>query len=176
MLIEANNLIGLPIGAIEENQYLGKVRDILVERKNGTVMGLIVGHGVPFFENKLFLADMDILDIDKNGVTTRTQENLIDPQEILRAKKNIEEKFNLVNLPANTKNGKYLGKISNYVIDTVTMQIIKYYVHGLFEDKIISNNQVIKISKKEIIFENDLLIGNAKSNPNENYKNKLVID
>lgn len=155
MLIEARNLIGLATGAIDDSKYLGKVSNILVDKNNSTIIGLIINTGSMLFSKQLFLAGIDILEIDKNGVTTRSEENLIDPNEVLKARNILKEKFSLFNLPVYNKSGKKLGHIADFVIKTEELQIIKFYINNLMENKIISYENVIKISKQKMIIDDD---------------------
>lgn len=155
MLIEAKNILDLPIATIDEKAKIGLVKQIVVDKKNAKVLGFIVHINSFLFGKNLFLSESDVLDIDSNGLTTQNKENLIDPQEVMRVKKIIDERFNIFGLDAITKSKKRLGKISNFVIETQTLQIVKFYINTMFENKIINFDKVYKITKKEIIFEED---------------------
>jgi len=156
MLLEAKSVLGLPVATLEEKQKIGTIKKIFVDRKNAKVLGFLIHVEGFIFGRNLFLSESDILDIDKNGVVTRTKENFIDPKEVMRVKRILTEHFSLFGLSATTRSEKRLGKISNFVINTNTLQVVKFYIRGLFENRIVDYKKVYKITKKQIIFKNDI--------------------
>ncbi len=171
MLIEAKNFLDLPVATIEEKEKIGLVKKILIDKKNAKILGFIINTGGFLFGNDLFLSETDLLDIDTHGLTTRNKDNLVDPSEIVRVKKMLDEQFSLFRLTAMTRSKRKLGKISNFVIDTTMLQVVKFYVTGWIDNKIIDYRHVYKITNKEIIFD-DL---SEKQTPEEKIK-KLATD
>ena len=163
MLVQATNLLGHSVASLEEKKRLGEVNNILIDRNNAKIIGLIVLIGNKFFGHRLFIGEMDILEIDKQGVAIRSSEDLIDPNEVIKAKKILDERFNIINLPAIAKTKEKLGKISDYIIDTQSMQITKFYVQNIFNDRIFSINDIYKITKKAVIFNHIETKGLSKS-------------
>lgn len=156
MLLEAKNILGLPIATLDEKEKIGLVKQIIVDKRNAKVLGFIVSIGSFLFGKNLFLSESDVLDVDINGITTQNKDNLIDPDEVMRVKKIVDERFSIFGLKATTKSKNKLGKISNFVIETNTLQIVKFYINTMFEHKIIGHDKVYKITKKEVIFKDDV--------------------
>ena len=70
---------------------------------------------------------------------------------------------NLINLPVITQNGQPLGKISDFVIEADSQQIIKYYVKSnqlikniLKGELIIHRDQVISLDNQKMVVENNI--------------------
>jgi uncharacterized protein YrrD len=156
MLLQASHIFRMPVASLEDNAKIGDVKLILIDKKLLKVAGFIIHFGGIFSGKNLLLSETDILDIDKNGVVIRSKENLIDPTEVLRIKKLVDERFNLFGLRARTKSKKNLGKISDFVLDSTAMQIVKFHINHTLEDRIIDLSKVVKVSNKEIVFEDDI--------------------
>lgn len=155
MLIQASNLLNKAVASLDEKNKIGQVKYIIIDRKALKVLGFLVKDKNLFFKNK-FLSDIDILDIDKYAVVTRSYENLIDPQEVVKVKNILKAKFTLFGLKAKNKKNEYLGKVSDFVFDKETLGIIRFYIRGFWQDRIFDISNLIKIKDKEIIFEDDL--------------------
>lgn len=156
MLIQASNLIGFPIASIEEKRKIGIVKAIVVEKNTLKILGFMVSKGLSIFEKNLFLSNIDILDIDKYAVVTRTIENLVNPEEIVKVRNILNKKFNIFGLRASDKNKQFIGKVTDFIIDKETLSIIKFYIHNFWQDRILEANNIIKITNKEIIFDNGI--------------------
>ena len=156
MLIQATNLLGHPVASLQEKKRLGEVINILINRHDAKAIGFIVQIGSKYFGQKFFISDIDIIEIDKYGVGIHSEKDLINPEEIVKAKKIINEKFNLINLKAITKNNNVLGKVFDYVIDTQTMQVTKFYIKNLFNERILTIQDIYRITKKAVIFKDNV--------------------
>ena len=156
MLLQASNLFRMPVASMDDNAKVGVVRTVLVDKKVLVVSGFLIRTGNFLFGKNLLLSCVDILDIDRNGIVVKNSKNLVDPNEVVRIKEMLDEKFNLFGMRARTKTKKNLGKISDFVVETTTLQIVKFYIHGILEDRIIDISKVKKVSDKEIIFDDDI--------------------
>jgi len=157
MLIQANNLIGMPIASLEEEKKIGEVTNIIVEISSNNiakVLGFLVKNKKSIFSHDLFLSQIDILDIDIQGISANSEKSLINPAEIIRAQKILQRKFNLIGLTAIDKFGKKIGKVYSFAIENKTFQVTKYYVKSFFEERIFDAENVIKIDERKIIFAN----------------------
>lgn len=164
MLYKATDVLGLPIASIEEKEIVGKVTKIIIEKKDASILGFVVYKDNFIFGKKMYISEVDILDIDKNGITTRTKENITDLSQVLRVKKIVKNKFDLMSLPAYTRSKRYIGKIVDYVIDNGTLNVVKFYVGNFFDHRIIDQKKVYQIKNDRIIFKDNFeKIGTRKS-------------
>ena len=153
MLIEATKLIGLPVAAEDILSKIGVIRQIIVNPENGQLMGFLVLTG--FFSPAKVLSIIDIKFWDKDGIITELEENLVDQDEIVRIHKVLQDKTDLFQMPAQTESGKSLGIIENFLIDTETGSVIKYFLKDMLgQNRVMPADKVIKIDKN-IIFKDD---------------------
>lgn len=153
MFIEAIKLINLPVAAEDELSRVGSIHQIVVDPENNQLLGFIVKTG--FFSGSKALSAMDIKFWDKDGLVTSSEENLVELDEIIRIKNVLDKNINLIDLPAQTESGKSLGLVENFLIDTETNSIVKYYLKDMLgKCRVMPSDKVIKIDKT-IIFTDD---------------------
>lgn len=157
MLIEAKKLIGLAVASEDELAKIGLITQIVVEPENGRLLGFLVATG--FFATKA-LSIIDVKYWDPEGLVTGSEENLVEPHEIVRLKKVLLDGINLMNMPAVTESGKILGSVENFLVDTETQTVAKYYLRDLLGNaRVMSPDQVIKIEKKIIFCDDEDKVG-----------------
>lgn len=156
MLLHYSQIINLPVGSTEEQAKIGNVKDIIINSENGEILGLkITPNG--FFAKDKILSRVDIIDCDNNGIVVKSEDSLVEPEEIVAIKNALKQNINLINSKAITESKENLGKINDLLIETDTFSITKYYIKGFWQDKILPNDKVIKIKKGEVIFANDAI-------------------
>jgi len=155
MLIEAKKLIGLPIAANDSQSKIAEIEKILVDPNGGNVLGFLVRPG-GFFSLRKVISTVDIREWDPNGIVTETIDNLVVEDEIVRIKEVLDQDIDLFTMKAKTKSGKKLGAIEDFLIDTATTCVIKYYLKDLVSgSRVFPADKVIKIEKNTIVFEDD---------------------
>lgn len=156
MFIEATKLIGLPIGARDTQEKVGAIRQILVDPQNGQLLGFLIQIEGLFAPQKA-LSVIDVIDWDPNGLVTESIDNLVDPAEIVRLKKLIDQRTYFLGMRAKTESGISLGEVENFLINTETQSVTKYYLKDLLgRSRIFSSDKVSRIDK-EIIFVDDVV-------------------
>ena len=154
MMIEATKLIKLPVAALDTQEKIGEIQEILVDPKNGGVLGFLVKTNGLFGAQKA-LAAVEVSEWDPNGLVTESAGNLVEPEEIIRIKEVLKKNILLLGMSAETENKKGLGRVENFLIDTDTDMIIKYYLRDLLgKSRIMSADKVISIDKV-IVFADD---------------------
>ncbi len=155
MFIEAKKLIGLPIAAMDTQSKIADIQKVLVDPTDGSILGFLATTG--FLNPPKVIAAVDISDWDPNGLVTPSAENLVDTADVLRIKEAIDQRTDLFGMKAKTKSGKSLGKVDDFLIDTATCHIVKFYLNDLvLKSRVLDVEKVIKIEKKVIIFEDDV--------------------
>lgn len=154
MLIEASKLINLPIGALDAQSKIGSVQNIIVDPKNGELLGFFVKEG-RFFSPTLVLSTQDVTEFDANGLVTKNIENFVELKEIIKIKDAVKKNIKIIGANAITESGNKIGRVFDLLINTETSMVAKYYIKGFFQDKIIPAEKIIKINKKGVIFSDD---------------------
>lgn len=153
-MIEAIKLINMPVAAEDTMSKVGTVRQIIIDPENGQLLGFLVATGL--FSPAQALSFMDVVFWDENGLVTEHEENLVDPEEIIRIKNVLDHNINLLEMAAETESGQSLGQIENFLIDTESGTVVKYYLADILGKKrILSADKVIKIDRKVIFCDLD---------------------
>ncbi|MDO8686827.1 MAG: PRC-barrel domain-containing protein [Candidatus Berkelbacteria bacterium] len=155
MMIEAKKLIGMPVAAFDTQSKIGEIRELIIDPENGHLMGFLVQVSGLFSAGKI-LSEVDIREWDPNGIVTEKEENLVEPEEIVRIDNILKKKINLIGIGAKTESGKSLGNVENLLIDTDTSSVTKYYLKDMLgNSRIFTSEKVVKIDKF-IIFSDDV--------------------
>ena len=156
MFIEAKKIIGLPIASIEEESKVGEILQLVIDPKDGALLGFLVRSGNVFSQSKA-LSVVDIREWDPNGLVIGSINHIVPTDEIVRLKEIIDNKTIILGLKAQTESGKNLGVIENLLIDTEAQMVEKYYTKNIItgDERVFSANSVIKIDK-HVIFQDDV--------------------
>lgn len=157
MFIEATKIIGLPIASIEEESKVGEISQLVIDPKNGALLGFLVRSGGIFSEHKA-LSVVDVREWDPNGLVIGSIHHIVPINEIVRMKEIVDLKLVILGLKAQTESGKSLGVIENLLIDTDTLTVAKYYVKNILlgDERVFPANSVVKIDKT-VVFQDDVV-------------------
>jgi uncharacterized protein YrrD len=154
MTIEATKLINMAVAAEDTLSKVGIIKQIIVDPENGQLLGFLVSQGL--FGGVKALSIIDVQYWDTAGLITKTEENLVDPNEIIRIKNVLDRNIILFDMPAETEDGISLGIIEDFLIETETGSVLKYYLKDILgKSRIISADKVIKIEQKIIFSDNE---------------------
>ncbi|MEK7142826.1 MAG: PRC-barrel domain-containing protein [Patescibacteria group bacterium] len=155
MFIEARKLINLPVAAMDISSKIGTIREVLIDPENGRLLGFLIKTGGILGVPKV-LSAVDIREFDPNGIVTDSIENIVEAKEIVRINEVLTKKILLLGMKAKTQAGKRLGVVENFLLDTETESVVKYYLKDLVGGpRIFPADKVVKIDK-EIIFTDDI--------------------
>ncbi|MBI3495638.1 PRC-barrel domain-containing protein [Candidatus Berkelbacteria bacterium] len=152
-LVLASSLLKLPVGTLQPPVKIGKVKDVVIDPKGGRFLGVTVS--VSLLQPPLFVSTSDMLAVDHAGVVIKSEEALVEINEIVRAKEALREGIRLIGLRVVTTSNKRLGRVSDLVIDLEGERVAKYYVSSWFSERIFPASAVVKITKKELVVESD---------------------
>lgn len=150
MLVLISQLVGRPVITFDEAQPLGVLRDPIVDPENGKLAGYFFGHGLFYSKQDVLSAD-DIVTYDENRVVVHRSDIVRKVKEEPRVRKILQQKVPVLGAKVLTESGKFLGRANDLLLDTELNMIVKYYVHGLMQDRIIAAEHVITIDKRGII-------------------------
>ena len=156
MLIRASDIIGKPIYTHDDGAIGGAVKEIIVSPENGRVLGFI---NKTFFQPQNVVSEQDVIAVNQRGVAINDLDALIPPQDVIKISAVLKKKIHILNSLAQTENGKKLGCVEDFVIETETASIIKFYIKGgmLSPFLILSSDDVVKIDAGKIIFTDSVL-------------------
>lgn len=150
MLILVSQLAGRPVIGFDDAEPLGVLRDPIIDPSNGKVVGYFVGYGFMSMKQCALLAE-DIVGYDEARVIIQGQKSLQPLEEVPQLRKIANKKIPVLDAKVITESGKQLGRANDLLIDTDLHMVVRYYVHGLMNDRIIAAEQVNRIEKHGII-------------------------
>ncbi len=158
MLIELSKLEGMPVGALEEGVLAGRVWKALVAPDELKVAGLAVQTGrllvLSWLWPKILVAAfVDVVDIDKNGIAVRSRESLSELEEIVRLKEILKYKFSLLGLPAVTKSGERLGRVTDALVESNSGRLERLYVRRFLDSRVYERSQIVKMDYRKVVLE-----------------------
>jgi len=149
-------LKNLPIGSIDDQAKIGHVSGLIIDPKNGKIEALRVKTSMFFAKDKI-LSTIDVVETEASGLVTKRQDNLVDPEELVRTHALLAKNIPVLGQNAVTESGSQLGRINDLLIDSESWLILKYYVKSAWEDRIFSQDKLIKITEKEVVFTDNVI-------------------
>jgi len=149
-----SEIVGLPL-LVDGMGKAGRITDVLIDTTDGRVASFFVSTG-----KMQIISPMDIVFFGQ-AVVISDFEDIIDPDELIKAKKVIEADIGILKSRVVTKKGAYLGRLFDYFIDTSFYGLTKIVVYksyfGLFRtpERIIPAKDIIEIKKGLIVVKNE---------------------
>lgn len=154
MLIELSKFIGMSVGALDEGALIGRIRRVLLDPDQGKITGFLIKEKGLFTKPKV-LSMIDVIDIERTVMVINSRESLVSRNEIVRIAKILEYKFNLIGLPARTREGQMLGRVTDVVVESQTGEIVRLYTHFLLQHRVFERSRIDEITWQEIFLITD---------------------
>ncbi len=153
-----SQIVGTPVYIEEARSPVTTVKDLVVDCARGKVIGFIVD-----INKNLVVAPIDILEWN-DKLVINGYEAMVEADEILRIKEALDEGIFLLKNKVETEEGKYLGKVFEYTVNTGSMMVNSLYVAkgflGLlrYEQRIIGMKHVLEVKKEVIVVKDEIKI------------------
>ncbi len=142
------------MGALDVGALIGRVRRVLVDPDQGKIAGFLIKEK-GFSSRPKVVSMIDVIDVERAAMVINSRESLVTRGEIVRIAKILEYKFNIIGLPARTREGQMLGKITDVVVDSATGEIVRLYTKFLLQHRVFERSQIDEITWQEIFFKID---------------------
>lgn len=155
MLKLYSQLVGLPFYLREEEKKGGKITQLILDPERGNLVALITGNGE-------WIAALDVAPFNGEYWEISSSEALMEEGELVRANEIPEQKQWIIHKAVMTKDGEYLGRIDDFVMEMENLTLTQLYVTKKFlflicEKRIIHHNEILEITEKSVIVKNDRL-------------------
>jgi uncharacterized protein YrrD len=142
---------------LKTQTQIGMVDDLIIHKTKLEVYGIVLKKTsfMNFGETQVISAT-DILEMNSQAVVVNNDDAIIPISEAVRLKEAIDQKYYGIHQRIVSKKGKNIGLVYDYLVDSTTQKITKFYCRTLLNEKIISTNSVIKIEGKKIIIKDEL--------------------
>ena len=145
-----SQIIGLPIGSLEEKSKVGTIKRVVIDPTDACVAGFVVSSNY-LSVKKLVVSWRDVTEIEPKALIIRSQECIVSLEEILRIKNIINSGFTLIDISVISTNNLKLGRVYDFNIDSETGALVNIYVKKfLGKKRIISRSRIIRIATHTI--------------------------
>lgn len=153
MLIELSKIVNAPVGALDRGEKVGTVKRVIVSPDQGKLIAVLIAtSGFP--KQAKVISFIDIIEIDRGGVVISSSEQLLDQDEIVRVDELIKKKFNILRLKAVNREEKFLGFISDVIVDSQSGGIMRVYVDFLWRNFVFTKEDIVRIELNKAVFDN----------------------
>ncbi|HEX9679570.1 MAG TPA: hypothetical protein VGA08_03045 [Candidatus Saccharimonadales bacterium] len=155
MLVLNNKLIGTDVASVQASHKVGQVSGYLIDPRRLEVMALYVKTRLN--PAPLILHTVDIRDFSSQGAIIDHNEQLMEPDGLVRLKEVVDIDFQLIDKPVLTEDGRRLGKVNGFAFDTLGWKIMRINVRQTVTkslsttELIIHRQQIVKVSDTEIV-------------------------
>lgn len=155
MLTLGQPLIGKDVLSLRTGGVIGGVQEAIIDPNNLKIEGWHATNGQK--RSHAILLSQDIRDILSRGFVVNDHEALSDPDELVRLKRVLDYKFELIGKSVYTTGKKRLGKVSDYAFEKngffiqkiyVSQSLIKSFGGGMLT---IDRTQIVEINTKRIV-------------------------
>lgn len=144
----------LPVLSIHAGQVIARVTDFLINPHSLAVAGFYCQS--PRSNKTLVLLAQSIREVSREGIVINHEEDLAEPDDLIRLQDIIKINFSLIDKPVITESKKKLGKVQDFVIDELNWQVMKLHVQRptwravLNSSLIIDRNMIVSVSRRNI--------------------------
>ncbi len=156
MLVLSNSFTDKPVASIQSGHRVAVVQNQIIDPKDLKIFALTVDS--PNLGTNLVVHTEDIRDFNHQGIIVDSNDQLMTfDDDLVRLKKVAEINFHLIGKSVYTENGKKLGKVSEYVVDTDSFFITKLHVNRSMAKSfgssqlIIDRSQVVKVTDRRVV-------------------------
>ena len=149
----ATQIRTLPVMSLQTGETVAQVRGPLLDSKNLELVALLCE--VERAQRVLMVRDIRELAMD--CVIVDNEEELAEPEDVIRVQTLLAEKFMLIGLPVVTEMNRRLGTVEDYTINLQTFRLQKLYVRQsllrsfLGSSLIIDRQQIIDVTTRHVV-------------------------
>ena len=152
MLVLVSQLVGRSLITFDDAEPIGVLRDPIIDPANGKIVGYFFGQGFMFMKQVILAAD-DIVGYDEQRIVVQKVDVARQAHEEPKINGVLEQKIPVLGAHVITESGRNLGRANDLLLDTELNMVVRYYVHGLMQDRIIAAEHIIRIEKRGIIID-----------------------
>lgn len=147
-------IINLPIISVFEGKEVGKIKNVVIEPKNGKVEYFLVDDQSMFSVKVVPMSK--IMGIGDEALMIETSDLVMDAQKDSKVVDLLGKNVSVVNSKIFTKKGKNLGSVAEVFIDDENGKILGCEIEKEGMRKFISSDSVITYGKEVTIVEHDI--------------------
>lgn len=157
MLQLSNSFINKKILSLHNGAVIGRADQPLINPENLKIEGWFSVNNL--LNEECIVLVQDVREYTRDGIIVDSHDALTRTEDLVRLKKTIEIRFELIGKKVSTENKSKLGTVGDYAVSSDTMYIQKLYVDPPLiktfgvghEQKIIDRTSIVEITNAEIV-------------------------
>ena len=162
MLVIGSNLINYPVLSLHVGGLVSHTVEPIIDPESLSVIAYELDtREVDDPEAGDILMIEDVREFTDDGLIINSTDNLVNREDVIKLDKVMSLGFKLIGLKVVTKDGKKLGKVINYTLDSGSFSIFQLIVQRPFLDAIvdpeltINRSQIVEIDDDKITIKHD---------------------
>lgn len=155
MHVLASHIQGLPVISLQNGETIALIRRPIIEIAKFEVVALECNAARQY--QRLAILPQDIRQLSDSHVLVESEEELVEPQEVIRLRQSIEKPFEPIGKLVVSELERRLGRITNYEINLENNRIQRLWVRPAkikfwFGPEIaIDRTQIVDVTPKRVI-------------------------
>lgn len=162
MIISGSSLLNYPVLSLHIGGPIGKtIADVVDPNTLDVIAYTVDGPEIGDGENGDILETDSIREYSNIGVIIDSIDELVSEGDVIKLDNIMKLNFGLIDLKVKTKKGTYLGKVSDYTVDTKTFKVVQLIVKRpvlkaiIDPELVISRNEIAEVNDYEIIVKDE---------------------
>lgn len=154
MLRLSQQFLDIPIISVHAGHLVARTSGLIINPHALTIAGILCDY--PRTKTEMILVPQIIREISPKGIIINHEEDLAEPDELVRLKEIVELSYELPGKSVVTESKQKLGKVSDFVVDDSSWEVRKIHVNKPLwrsiagRPLIVDRNNVINVNDKEI--------------------------
>ena len=155
-LVNGATLARCPIVSIHVGQPIAMTLAPIIDPNDLKIIGFVVGGGVVGGEVGDILRAESIREIGELGMIVDSEDVFVSRVDVMKIDEVMSYEFQLVGLKCVTKKGTKLGKVVDYTVDPVSMEIMQIVVKRpltkalIDPELVISRNEIVEVDDYKV--------------------------
>lgn len=155
MMLLYSKIVGMTVADLREQKKIGEIDDLIYNSELKIAAFVLKQQFSILPREPQIVSSDDVAALAKKGLVVYNEGAASPLRESVRIKKLTDEKFYGLKQPVISKSGQRIGSVYDYLVDSGTLLITKFYVKSLFGERIIPVSKVVSLEKRKIIIEDE---------------------
>ena len=165
MILKYSSIIGLPVADLKDQSHVGKVSEVIIDPCSVSIAAVAVEQPSWLFSKSRFVIKLDVVYLLKNGVIIEDAESLIDREESVNIERLIKSNNFGIGQKVVTSSGILLGHVYDFLVESESLSITKFYIKHLLRERIISIDKIESVDGKLITVKDNQNLAKIKTMP-----------
>lgn len=173
MLILSNRLLNVPLMSLQTGAQVGITTGVIIDPRELKIVALYCnGQQIGF--KPAILHTSDVREFSSIGLIIDSADNIMRPGDLPRLQEVINVNFKLIGKQVVEASGRKVGKVSEYVTDTLTFHIMKLHVQPGFLQSVFSNELLIARTQIKSVDNKKVTVASAEIRAQEPIPKALI--